>query len=291
MEHHHDNNAHHDNDQHDDAAHSAALAELLDLDAEVLESYLLDVTTWIWDHAAELSCLRVLDLGAGTGNGTIALAQRFGGAEVIALDKSEEMLQRVRAKALDLGLADRVHTLQSDLDVAWPAIEAVDVVWAANSLHEVADPDRVFKDVFAAIRPGGLLAVLELDSLPRFLPDDIGLGRPGLESRCYRALEQHQSDSGPRLGPDWGPPLERSGFAVLAKRTFTIDLASPPPGATGRYARAYLSRIRHVLDGRMDSDDLAALDQVLAADGPASVLQRNDLVVRGARTAWVARRP
>jgi hypothetical protein len=41
----------------------------------------------------------------------------------------------------------------------------------------------------------------------------------------------------------------------------------------------------------MDGDDLATLDQVLSPDGPASALQRCDLIVRGTRTAWVARRP
>jgi ubiquinone/menaquinone biosynthesis C-methylase UbiE len=288
MEHNHHHN-HHDGPH--EGVGSAAMADLLDLDADVLHSYLFDVTTWIRRQATDIPRRRVLDLGAGTGTGTIALAQRFGGADVIAVDKSEELLTHVRAKALKLGFADRVRTVQADLDVAWPAIEPVDVVWASNSLHEMADPDRVFKDVFATIHPGGLLAVAEMDSPPRFLPDDIGLGRPGLESRCHDALEQVQANSEPHLGPDWGPHLEQTGFAILAKRTFTIDLTPPHSTSTGRYAQAYLRRIRPMLEGRMATDDLAALDTLIDSDGPDGVLHRNDLVVRGTRTAWIARRP
>jgi ubiquinone/menaquinone biosynthesis C-methylase UbiE len=63
-------------------------------------------------------------------------------------------------------------------------------VWAASSLHEVADPDRVLSNVYAALHAGGLLVVVEMDDLPRFLPDDVGLGRPGLEARCHAALAQ-----------------------------------------------------------------------------------------------------
>jgi ubiquinone/menaquinone biosynthesis C-methylase UbiE len=269
---------------------SAAMAELLDLDADVLHSYLFDVTAWVRRQAADMPCRRILDLGAGTGTGTIALAQRFGGADVIAVDKSEERLTRVRAKALDLGLADRVRTVRADLDVAWPAIEPVDVVWASNSLHEMADPDRVLKDAFATIHPGGLLAVAEMDSPPRFLPDDIGLGQPGLEARYRDALEQERANSQPHLGPDWSQHLDQSGFAILAKRTFTIDLTAPHPAATGRYARAYLRRIRPVLEGRMATDDLTTLDTLIDSDGPDGVLHRSDLIVRGTRTAWIARR-
>jgi hypothetical protein len=57
----------------------------------------------------------------------------------------------------------------------------------------VAHVDGVLKDVFAAISPGGLLVVAEMDSPSRFLPDNISMGRPGLESRCHDALEQEQA--------------------------------------------------------------------------------------------------
>ncbi|TXS25033.1 helix-turn-helix domain-containing protein, partial [Streptomyces sp. gb1(2016)] len=59
-----------------------------------------------------------------------------------------------------------------------------DLVWASASLHHVDDPAAALTGVRAALRPGGLLAVAELDGLPRFLPDDAVAGRPGLEARC-----------------------------------------------------------------------------------------------------------
>ncbi len=272
-----------------EGAGPTALAQLLDLDASVLHSYLFDVTTWVRGFAAGRPRRRVLDLGAGTGAGTIALAQRFSGADVIAVDVSEDMLTRVRAKAFFGGFAQRIRTVQADLNVHWPAIEPVDVAWAASSLHELADPERVLRDIFTAINPDGLLAVAEMGAPPRFLPDDIGLGRPGLESRCHDVLNQVQANGEPH--PDWGPFLARTGFELLAKRTFDIRRAAPHQMAAGRYARAYLQRIRPVIEARIAPDDLAILDILLAGDGPESLLHRNDLIVRGSRTGWVARRP
>lgn len=66
----------------------AAMAELLNLDAEVLHSYLSEVTGWIHELAADLPRCRILDLGSGTGTGALALARRFEGADVIAVDIS-----------------------------------------------------------------------------------------------------------------------------------------------------------------------------------------------------------
>jgi ubiquinone/menaquinone biosynthesis C-methylase UbiE len=183
---------------HDDS--KAELADLLDLDAEVHSSYLDEVTEWVGQHAPDFP-RTVVDVGAGTGTGSLALARRFRAAEVVAIDRSALMLERLQAAARGQELADQLRVVQADLDVACPEVGAVDVVWAASSLHELADPDRVFRDVYAALNPGGLLVVTEMDALPRFLPDDAGLSRPGLESRCHEALAQANWNSHPNCGP------------------------------------------------------------------------------------------
>jgi SAM-dependent methyltransferase len=289
MENHHHHHHHHHHPG--DGTGEAAMAELLDLDAEVLHSYLSEVTAWIHELAADLPPGRILDLGSGTGTGTFALLQRFEGTDVIAVDVSTELLHHLRDKARVLGLADRVRAVQADLDAAWPAIDAVDLVWASSSLHHMADPDRVLTEVFAALHPGGLLAVIEMDSFPRFLPDDLGFGRPGLEARCHAVLAEERAAELPYLGSDWGPRLSQAGFTIEAERPFVIELTPPLPVSAGRYAQASLRRIRSSLDGRMSADDLATLDTLIDSDGPDGLLRRDDLSVRTTRIVWVARRP
>jgi SAM-dependent methyltransferase len=293
---------HHEH-QYDDHQHShanetetdpTAMFELLDLDAEVLHEYLSEVTAWVDQLAGDLPVRRVLDLGSGTGTGSFALAQRFPDVQVTALDVSAPLLDRLGAKARDRGLADRVRTVQADLDAPWPALDPVDLVWASASLHHMKDPHQVLTQALNALNPGGLLVVAELDSFPRFLPEDLGpgFGRPGLEDRFHAALTQAVADELPHLGSDWGPKLREAGFTIEAERFFGIDLTSPLPEATGRYARATLRRLRSGLDGReVNADDLAALDTLVDGDGPGSLLRRDDLGVRASRTVWVARRP
>jgi SAM-dependent methyltransferase len=280
---------HHHHDQHDPGheADEAALAELLDLDAEVLHTYLSGVIEWVGERA-DGRPRRILDLGTGTGTGALALARRFEGADVIAVDVSAPMLDRLQARTRELGLAGRIQAVQADLDAEWPVTGLVDLVWASNSLHHVKDPDQVLAWVFAALRPGGLLAVAELDSFPRFLPDDIG---PGLEARLHAALAQARASELPHLHSDWGPRLSAAGFTIEARRTFDIDLAAPLPALAGRYAQASLMRLRSGLAGGLTASDLATLGPLLDSDGPGSVLRREDLTIRAARTAWAARRP
>lgn len=267
------------------------VAELLDLEAEVLHAHLSELTAWLVELTADRTVRRVLDLGSGTGTGTFALLRRFEDAEAIAVDASPRLLRHLQGRARELGLADRVRTVEADLDAAWPDFGGMDLVWASGALHHLSDPDRALREARAALAPGGLLAVIEMAGVPYFLPHDLGIGRPGLEARCRAALAGGHAEALPHLGADWGPLLSRAGFAVEAERPFTVELGQPLPEATGRYARAVLSRMRTALDGRADADDLATLDALTDSDGPHSVLRRDDLTVRTERTVWAARRP
>lgn len=269
---------------HTDAdADAVAMAELLELDAEVLRAHLSDLTGWLGE-LADREPGHIVDLGSGTGTGAIALARRFARAEVTAVDLSPQMLHRLSEKAHALGFADRVHGVQADLNEGWPALGACDLVWAAASLHHMADPDRVLADACDALRPGGLLAVTEMDFFPRFLPDDIGPGRPGLEARVHAALDN-------RPAADWAGHLARAGFAPEAERAFVIDLPAPLPPAAARYAQVCLRKLRSHLDEQLPPEDLAVLDTVIEGEGPDSILRRDDLTVRTTRTTWVGRRP
>ncbi|GAB3520623.1 hypothetical protein GCM10027402_09280 [Arthrobacter monumenti] len=228
----------------------------------------------------------VVDMGAGTGTGSLALARRFSAAKVIAIDKSESMLDRIRTAVEGQGLTDRVSAMRADVDAGWPALGPVDVVWASSSLHEVADPDKVLRDVYATLKPGGLLVVVELDTLPRFLPDDVGIGRPGLESRCHEVL----AESGWNSHPNWRSHLEQAGFEIAAERSFTAE-AGPASSGSSRYAQANMQHIRKGVEGKLAADDLDTLDQLLSGDSGDGLLRRADLNLRVTRTAWTARRP
>ncbi|GAA1762892.1 class I SAM-dependent methyltransferase [Kocuria aegyptia] len=242
-----------------------------------------EVAAWATRYAVA-SPSRIIDLGTGAGAGALALARRFPAAEVVAVDRSPVMLDRVRAAARQQELGERVHVVHADLDTAWPAVGAADLVWASSFLHEVADPGAVLQDVRAALRPGGLLAVVEMDGLPRFLPEDLGIGRPGLESRCHRAL----ADAGWNAHPDWRPLLERTGFEVHGPHTVSTA-AQHEPQVTAHYAQAWLTHMRPALRDRLAAEDRAVLDQLLTPEHPGALQHRRDLRLRADRTVWAAR--
>jgi SAM-dependent methyltransferase len=279
---------------HGHAAHGdaddAALAELLDLDGEVLRDLLSGLTAWI-AGTAPAPVTRIVDLGSGTGTGTFALLRRFPEAHVTAVDVSATRLEQVSHRARDLGLEDRVDVTVADLDEPWPDLGPADLVWASMSLHHLADPDRALAGISGLLRPGGSLAVAETTataSFPRFLPDGAS---GGFEDRLHAALAALQAEQVPELGSDWRARLTGAGFTIAAERTFAVALDPPLPAQAGRYAQLSLDRLRAGLGDRLGSDDQKTLAVLVADDGPGSVRHRDDLAVRASRRAWLARRP
>ena len=107
-------------------AHGDGQAQVLDLDAEVFAEHLAAVTAWLPVQAAPAE---ILDLGAGTGAGSLALLHQFPDARLTAVDSSVAHLDQLRAKADGAGLADRVRVVRADLDVAaWPDLGTPDLV-------------------------------------------------------------------------------------------------------------------------------------------------------------------
>ncbi len=232
--------------------------------------------------------VRVIDLGAGTGTGAIGLARRLPDAEVVAVDISESSLARVDAKARAAGVGDRVRTLVADLDLGWPDLVPIDLTWASMSLHHLADPTRTLSELRRITRPGGLIAVAEFDEPLRFLPEDLGIGRPGFETRALDVLSTVHAEVLPTLGASWAAVLGQAGWTVVDQHDVVIDERSPAGTTAGRYARAWFDRLSHGLVGRLDAEDALTLQALLDDAGPQALLHRTDLHLHGVRTVTLA---
>lgn len=285
MPHTHPAHAHHTTPQTPD---SAALAEILELDAQALAEYTAAIIAWLPLRAVPRS---IADLGAGTGAGTFALLGKFPDAHLTAVDSSVDHLARLREKACATGLTGRIDTITADLDAdTWPDLGTPDLVWASASLHHLTNPVGALGKVNSALEPDGLLAVVELAGLPRFLPPTAPAEHPGLEDRCHDAADALHAGDLPHRGADWAPLLSAAGFTVEDVRTFTIEVPAAGNPAVGRYALATLRHLRDSVAAMIPAADRSALDRLLDTTGAHSILDRADLALRTERTVWAARR-
>lgn len=191
------------------------------------------------------------------------------------------MLGQLQERAEHHEWSSRTSTIQADLDEQWPVLSQVDLLWAATSMHHFKDPAKIFANIGKSLAPGGVLVLVEMVALPRYLPVDLGFGVSGFEERCHAATDK----AGFNPHPDWVGGLEAAGFAELAQETF--DYAqSGDQKLLARRAALSLSWLRAHMTDRLPAEDLATLDQLPDPESTRGVARRNDHVMRGSHRAW-----
>lgn len=95
---------------------------------------------------------RVIDLGCGPGNSAALLRARWPAADVTGLDRDPAMLSAARASG------PGVRWVEADA-ATWAADGAFDVVFSNAALQWLPDHAAVLGRWFAAVAPGGALAV------------------------------------------------------------------------------------------------------------------------------------
>lgn len=164
-----------------------------------------------------------LDFGAGTGLLTLAMLPRV--RRVTALDASPEML-RVLDEKRQAARLENVDTLLCDPAVTPLPPARFDLVMSLMALHHVPEPPQLLRSLRKALKPGGWLALADLDSEDgSFHPDPQGVFHHGfdrlalgvmLEACGFGKAATYDAHRITRPGPD-GRPRSYGVFLIVAK--------------------------------------------------------------------------
>lgn len=138
----------------------------------------------------DLEGKKVLDLGAGTGRYSIQFALE--GADVTALDLSEEMLDIAKAKAKKAGVKDKILFKKGDAKDTDFDDESFDIVTSMRVFHLIDDPKALFQEMKRITKERVLFDFFNLWSLRlfynKFMPMNSKLRR---KRRMRKLLERN----------------------------------------------------------------------------------------------------
>ncbi|MFD3733937.1 class I SAM-dependent methyltransferase [Streptomyces sp. NPDC058632] len=304
----HDHDRHHPEHRHGHHGHGhghgtadteidwAEMASLLESEAELFTPLYERALGWLAKEVTEPGL--IVDAGSGPGVISCLFAEVFEGARIVAVDGSAPLLERAADRAARHGAGDRFGTLAGELPGVLDELEyPADLLWASRSVHHLGDQRAALAAYVARLAPGGTLAVLEGGLPTRYLPRDIGIGRPGLQAR----IDAVEADWFTRMRTelpgsvahteDWPALLTAAGLHHSRSRTFLLDLPAPAGDRVRSHVVTTLTRTRDRLAGELDAEDRATVDRLLDPADEASLHHRPDVFFLTAHTVHTAVRP
>jgi protein-L-isoaspartate O-methyltransferase len=150
----------------------------------------------------------VADIGAGSGYYTARLAKHV--AHVYAEDVTPSYVEGLRRRVDQAHLTDVTVTLGDTADPHLP-MGSIDVALLVHMYHEVSQPYGLMAHICAALKPGGRVAVVDLDR------DILSHGTPrALLERELSTMGYHEQ-SFSKLGQAYLAIFTSSGCATTSK--------------------------------------------------------------------------
>lgn len=110
--------------------------------------------------------MTVADIGAGTGLFTMLFAEAVGiDGRVLAVDIAAPFLARIRERARTEQHSNVETVLGSDKDTRL-GTNAVDLVFICDTYHHFEFPQDTLASIHHALKPGGLLVLVDFERLP-----------------------------------------------------------------------------------------------------------------------------
>ncbi|MFH0880585.1 MAG: class I SAM-dependent methyltransferase [Lentisphaerota bacterium] len=129
--------------------------------------------------------MEALDYGCGTGLITLALQPQV--KSVLGVDSSRGMLEVLERKVAGLGIGN-VRVQQMDLSEASHTGQTFDLITSSMTLHHVKNVDALLLQFHSLLRPGGYVALADLDTEDgAFHPDKTGVIHFGFDREALKA--------------------------------------------------------------------------------------------------------
>ena len=218
----------------------------------------------ILDFLPLTPAMKVLDLACGNGFYMRRIAGRLGsGGSVTGVDVNLAYLSEARREAGRETRRATVEFVVASFDQLPFADDTFDFVWCAQSLQSLPDPVVVLGHLARVLRPNGIVAVLENDTMHQvLLPWPVHLELPLRVAELRALSEETRNPSKYYVGRRLPAVLAAAGLEPLKVATRAIDRQAPFGDAEQALLQSYLEQVERRVAPYLDPSLLRELRQL-----------------------------
>jgi ubiquinone/menaquinone biosynthesis C-methylase UbiE len=237
--------------------------------------------------------MRVLDLACGNGFYTRLIARRLGPeGSITGADINRAYLSEASEEARRESGNKRIDFVSASFDqLPFPA-DTFDLVWCAQSLYSLPDPVVVIGHVARVLKPGGIVAVLENDTLHQvFLPWPVQLELPLRAAELQSFFEHSRNSSKYYVGRRLPAVLAAAGLEPCGMTTHAFDRGAPLGEAEQALLQSYLEEVTERVSSHLDSALLEVLHDLVNPASPQHLLRQPHLTMTWLNVLALGRKP
>lgn len=237
--------------------------------------------------------MRILDVGCGDGFYLKLLAEHPARpAAVVGVDSNAEYLALAREKQSQGKRACPIEVLSGSLAELPVGRGEFDVVWCAQSLYSFPEPVEALRQMSKAVVPGGLVIVLENDTLHQvFLPWPMHLEIALRAAELLSFAEESRQPGKFYIGRCLPRVFAAAGLQPLGFKTQSIDRAAPLDNELLTFVQTYLERLADRVRGRLDRSLLERFARLICPKGPDWLLAQPQFTMTWLNCLAWGRRP
>ncbi len=225
-----------------------------------------------WRRAGITIGSRVLDLGAGPGYATVDLAEIVGPTgEVLAVERSTRFLEVAKKSCAARGLTN-VRFREADLMEHSLGERNFDATWCRWVACFVSSPEKLVREISAALRPGGVAIFHEYSHYRTF---SLAPRRPAMESFVDEVMTSWRANGGePDIALALPSLLQKAGLRLIDVRPQVLTVT--PNEFEWQWAASFIGiNLERLLElGRVEKDwtETVRRDFAEAENDPTSIL-------------------
>lgn len=224
---------------------------------------------------------RVLEVACGDGFYTRRISERVGSSgQVVALDVSPAFLDLVRNNASGSPVSHRTQLTRADIRRLPFGAGAFDFAWCAQSLFSLPDPVETLRGMTRVVRVGGIVAVLESDTMHHVLlpwPIEIELAVRRAELAGF--AEDSEQPRKFYVGRQLSRVCQKAGLTGCRRHTWAMDRQAPLAPSERQFLAEYLQDLRDRARPHLDSSYLEPFDRLVDPGSDHYLLDVPDLSV------------
>jgi ubiquinone/menaquinone biosynthesis C-methylase UbiE len=130
-------------------------------DSPLVKSYQRRVQKLVINRMAIIKGMNVLDLGCGTGQGTIDIAKKLDGTgNVVGIDLSEKMIEQAKKKLTNFQYGNVIFMVGSADSIDYQ--DCFDYVFSTNAFHHFENKESVFIKIRQSLKQNGVFLLQDI---------------------------------------------------------------------------------------------------------------------------------